>query len=127
MDYDRNNRIIVKTLVSDIYTQKHEFNSIFDCKKKRKVKNPFIKSTKDVKRIETGPYGPLIVIHRERPEKILPKEKKRKTFFEKIPKYTFFHRHANCSETKGYWEDPKTPKILRHYTPPKTKKGIKEF
>ena len=121
MDYNKNNRIIVKTLVSDMYRSHHEFNSIFDCKRKKKKENPFIKSTKNEKRIQAGPYGPLIVIHKEKPEKVLLKEKKRNTFYEKIPKYTFFHRHKNCSETKGYWD--LNPKILRHYTPPKTKKN----
>ena len=46
MDYNKN-RIIVKTLVSDMYRSHHEFNSIFDCKRKKKKENPFIKSTKN--------------------------------------------------------------------------------
>lgn len=114
--------IKVKTLCSDLYTDKKDFKSIFKCKEKQKQKNPFLISSKNEIRIQSGVYGPLIVIHRDLNEKILPKKhKKFNDEFGPIKPYTYFQQHAKCPETQYYWHDLLHPKILRHYSPKRSK------
>ena len=108
----------VNTLYSPIYTPPKQFQSIFKCKEKQRIENPYVKSTKNEKRIQTGVYGPLIVIHKE---KVKPAQiKKRSTHYEEcapIKPYRFFQDHANCPGTQYYYHGLLHPKILRHYSP----------
>lgn len=111
----------VKTLISP-FTEKEKFiQSHHQCKHKPKPVDYFaIPANNDEKRFRVGVTGPLIVIHKELPEKVQVRKKpisKVGLFNYHIPKYTFFQDHKDCWETQFYWADLKHPKILRHYSP----------
>ena len=121
------------TLRSDMKKTQRPFTSIFDCKNRKAKKNPFLIEGKNEIRYHMGTYGPLVVEH------ISKKKKKRINNFSKkkkinknkrkrcqsknyISPFTYFNIHSNCKETQHYWHNIQSPKILRHYTPPKSSK-----
>ena len=114
----------VKTLVSNITVIPPPFVSIFPCK--RRPATPQYrtgpKEGKNVIRIKSGVFGPLIVIHRDLNDKVVAKPKK-KTYEELQPvkQNSFFKKHEKCPETEYYWKDLLHPKILRHYSPNRKK------
>ncbi len=130
MSYNPND--FYNTLRSDMRRQIRPFTSIFDCKKKKQIKNPFLIEGKNEVRYHMGPYGPLVVEH------ISEAHKKRINNFGKNNKnknkkkrccsknynspFTVFDIHSNCKETQQYWHNIQSPQILRHYTPPKSSK-----
>lgn len=117
----------VKTLYSPIYSPPKQFHSIFKCKEKERIENPYVKSTKNEKRIQTGVYGPLIVIHKEKMKPVqIKKQKKHYEECAPIKPYRFFQEHAHCPETEFYYHDLLHPKILRHYSPD-SKKRLNKF
>ena len=117
----KNERNKVKSLRSDMIMPIRPFTSIFDCKKQPSQKNKFLESTKYEKRQKIGYYGPLIVTHILKRDKIIPKKRK-KSYLLPITPYKYFQNHAHCRESREYW-DPINPKILRHYTPTKYNEG----
>ena len=132
MSYNPND--FYNTLRSDMVKQKRPFTSIFDCKNKKKVKNPFLIEGKNEIRYHMGAYGPLVVEHiSEAHKKRINNFSKKKTNKNKnkkirghsknyISPFTVFDIHSNCKETEQYWHNIQSPQILRHYTPPKSSK-----
>ena len=131
MSYNPND--FYTTLRSDIKKRQRPFTSIFDCKNKKAIKNPFLIEGKNEIRYHMGAYGPLVVEH------ISEDYKKRLNNFSKNHKkknckkrrcqsknynspFTYFNCHSNCKETQQFWHNIQSPQILRHYTPPKSSK-----
>ena len=136
MSYNQND--FYNTLRSDMVKQKRPFTSIFDCKNKKKVKNPFLIEGKNEIRYHMGAYGPLVVEHvSEMRKKRLNNFSKNNKKTNKKPKrcqsknynspFTYFNIHSNCKETQQYWHNIQSPKILRHYTPPKSSKIYEHY
>lgn len=111
----------VKTLISPFLEQDKFIQSNYPCKHRPKPVDKFVISvSKDETRYRAGINGPLIVTHKDLPEKIQLKKRdvsKGGLFNQRTPKYTFFQDHKDCWETQFYWVDLKHPKILRHYSP----------
>ena len=131
MSYNPND--FYTTLRSDIKKRQRPFTSIFDCKNKKAIKNPFLIEGKNEIRYHMGAYGPLVVEH------ISEDYKKRLNNFSKNHKkknckkrrcqsknynspFTYLNCHSNCKETQQFWHNIQSPQILRHYTPPKSSK-----
>ena len=120
------------TLRSEMCQKQRPFTSIFDCKRKKSNKNPFlIENNKEI-RYHMGTYGPLVVEHiSEDYKKKLCKNKCKKNKRAKSKKYfspfTFFNIHSNCKETQKCWHNIQSPEILRHYTPPKSSKVYQHY
>ena len=118
------------TLRSDMYKTKRPFTSIFDCKKKKPEKNPFLIEGKTEIRYHMGAYGPLVVEHvSEELKKKLCKNKTKKRCKSKkyISPFTYLNIHSNCKETEQCWHNIQSPQILRHYTPPKSSKRNEHY
>lgn len=111
----------VKTLISPFLEEEKFIQSNYPCKHRAKpVDNLIIPVNNDEKRYRIGINGPLIVTHKDLPEKIQLKQHPKPSkglFNQRTPKYTFFQDHKDCWETQFYWVDLKHPKILRHYSP----------
>ena len=111
----------VKTLISPFLEEEKFIQSNYPCKHKAKPVDKFIiPVNNDETRYRVGINGPLIVTHKDLPEKIQLKKRHTQTkglFKQRTPKYTFFQDHKDCWETQFYWVDLKHPKILRHYSP----------
>ena len=130
MSYNPND--FYNTLRSDMKRPKRPFSSIFDCKKKKAVKNPFLIEGKNEIRYHMGTYGPLVVEHISEDykkrlnnfsKKKINKNKKIRCQSKKYNSpFTYFNIHSNCKETQQYWHNIQSPQILRHYTPPKSSK-----
>ena len=120
------------TLRSSMCQKKRPFTSIFDCKNAAKKKNPFLIEGKNEIRYHMGTYGPLVVEHipeqykKKLNKKIIKKNKRCKSKKYKTP-FTYFNIHSNCKETEQYWHNLQSPKILRHYTPPKSSKRYEHY
>ena len=120
------------TLRSDMCETKRPFTSIFDCKNKKMKKNPFLIEGKNEIRYHMGTYGPLVVEHisedykKRLNNKIKNKNKRCKSKNYKAP-FTYFNIHSNCKETEQCWHNLQSPKILRHYTPPKSSKRYEHY
>jgi hypothetical protein len=115
--------------------QKHRpFSSIFDCKIRAHKRDPFLIEGKNEIRYHMGAYGPLVVEHisefhkKKLNKKVNNKNKnarcKSKNY--RTP-FTYFNIHSNCKETQQYWHNIQSPKILRHYTPPKSSKRNEHY
>ena len=126
------------TLRSDLKEQKRPFTSIFDCKNKARVKNPFLKEGPNEIRYHMGPYGPLVVEHfvSDKKKKLTKlynnnksqtKTKRRYSKKNYVSPFNYFTRHAHCDETKLYWHNIQSPQILRHYTPPRSSDYTKHY
>lgn len=109
------NSTIRKCLNSPFHIKKKPFQSILLCKQKNN------KKIQDPNTIFVEPFGPLIVTHPDRKDKIKAPPRKFRFEEEKDGKFTFFCDHKNCSETEYYWKDLGHPKILRHYSKDKNK------
>ena len=130
MSYNPND--FYKTLRSDMKKPKRPFTSIFDCKNKKAVKNPFLVEGKNEIRYHMGTYGPLVVEHISEVQKKrinnMNKNNKNKNKRKRCKSknynspFTYFNIHSCCKETEQYWHDIQSPQILRHYTPPKSSK-----
>ena len=131
MSYNPN--IFYSTLRSDMKKKQRPFTSIFDCKRKKPIKNPFLIEGKNEIRYHMGAYGPLVVEHiPDHYKKRLnnfSKNKKRKSCNKKrcqsknyISPFTYLNCHSNCKETQQFWHNIQSPQILRHYTPPRSSK-----
>ena len=123
------------TLRSDMCQKKRPFSSIFDCKKSKIKKNPFLIEGKEEIRYHMGTYGPLVVehiseVHKKRLNKNIKNKNKRcksKNYKNYKTPFTYFNIHSNCKETEQYWHNLQAPKILRHYTPPKSSKRYEHY
>ena len=120
------------TLRSNMCIKKRPFTSIFDCKNRQKKKNPFLIEGKSEIRYHMGTYGPLVVEHisenhkKRLNNKTKKKNKRCQSKNYKTP-FTYFNIHSNCKETQQYWHNIQSPKILRHYTPPKSSKRYEHY
>ena len=122
------------TLRSDMKKTQRPFTSIFDCKNKKAKRNPFLIEGKNEIRYHMGAYGPLVVEHipedykkkinnfSKNKKKLNKNKRKRYQSKNYISPFTYFNIHSNCKETQQYWHNIQSPKILRHYTPPKSSK-----
>ena len=122
------------TLRSDMCQKHRPFSSIFDCKIRAHKRDPFLIEGKNEIRYHMGAYGPLVVEHisefhkKKLNKKVNNKNKntrcKSKNY--RTP-FTYFNIHSNCKETQQYWHNIQSPKILRHYTPPKSSKRNEHY
>ena len=129
-NYDPND--FYSTLRSDMKKTKRPFSSIFDCKRKKPEKNPFLIEGKNEIRYHMGTYGPLVVEHISeelKKNKYLKNKKIKKRCKSKNynSPFTYFNIHSNCKETEQYWHNIQSPQILRHYTPPKSSKMYQHY
>ena len=98
------------TLRSEMCQKKRPFTSIFDCKNKKRKKNPFLIEGKNEIRYHMGTYGPLVVEHipedykKKLNNKIKNKNKRCKSKNYKTP-FTYFNIHSNCKETEQCWHN----------------------
>ena len=136
MSYNPND--FYNTLRSDMKKAQRPFSSIFDCKNKKVKKNPFLIEGKNEIRYHMGTYGPLVVEHvsEMRKNRINNFSKNKKKTNNKRKRcqsknynspFTYFNIHSNCKETQLYWHNIQSPKILRHYTPPKSSKIYEHY
>ncbi len=105
----QNNIKITKTLYSPFVKEVKPFKSMFLFKQKNILVN------NDPNSIKAGPFGPLIVTHREDRTKVKMPPKKYRLDEDRPGKYNYFENHKDCKETKYYWTNLQHPKILRHF------------
>lgn len=112
-----------KCLTSTFHIEQKPFHSILLCKQKHYHKK------NDPNTQFIGPFGPLIVTHAEKKDKIPNPPKKFRFDDNLIPikKYNYFKEHKKCNETEYCWKDQQKPKILRHYSNDKNKNKYKNL
>jgi hypothetical protein len=103
---------IVKTLFSPFHKSNKPFNSKHECKQNIKINDG---NQKHVSSEFLKPFGPMIVTHKEKREKVKAPPKKYKFKEEPIKKFDFFDKQKNYKEAKLWNRDTQHPILLRHY------------
>ena len=83
---------------------------MFLCKKKSELK----KIGENC--VMMGPFGPLVVTHKENRKKLKNPRKKFKFEEDYGKRFEYFNEHKNCKETEFLWKDQLRAKILRHFS-----------